>query len=335
MYLYPWLSYIYNKILGIYKNKKGHHALLFSSKQDNGVDVLIYFIIRWLFCMKPYNTKYCNACYDCKLMHVGNHPNYYDIIAKDSIGIVGVDTIRVCINSIYKCAYANKTKIVFVRRLECLTDAAVNSLLKIIDEPPVNTFFFFHTKDYNQVSMTLLSRCMRWCITSPKEEIGLRWLMKQQVTADIVSARCALRLCDGFPIAAKNIFKSNLWEQRLELFKFTYTIITNGDFLKLSSRLSYIENMCLYWLITIILDALKWKQGVKNIFLMNLDQLELISAIADRWDILSLSDHLQKWWVLLRCLKQYTNINRELLLTYRLLNWKYDITEDCLNSWSI
>ncbi|URJ25511.1 DNA polymerase III subunit delta' [Blochmannia endosymbiont of Camponotus sp.] len=333
MIWYSWLDSTYNQILNAYRQDRGHHALLLNSKRNNGENTLIYAIARWLICSHPDANRYCNICHDCRLMNVGYHPDYYEISPENNTQTIGVDTIRVCINSLHKHACQSKVKIIYIEYVEYLTDQAVNALLKTLDEPPTNTYFFFKTRDYMKISLTLLSRCMRWSIISPKESIGLEWLMKnREGINDILLAQCALRLCDGSPIEAEDMFKLGLWKQRLELCKCINYVIANGDFLKLVPFLNTCKNdIYLHWFITVLVDALKWKQGIKKGFLINLDQVELITVITVHWSVVSLSRQLQQWLVLLRYFQEFTNVNRELLLTYRLLNWQQDIVESCLH----
>jgi len=49
-------------------------------------------------------------------------------------------------------------KIVFIENLERLNNAAWNSLLKILEEPPKNTFIFATTSNKNKLLTTILSR---------------------------------------------------------------------------------------------------------------------------------------------------------------------------------
>jgi len=53
---------------------------------------------------------------------------------------------------------SDEKKVVIVKMMEDLSEEAQNSLLKITEEPPVNTAFFFLSKDENRVLPTLRSR---------------------------------------------------------------------------------------------------------------------------------------------------------------------------------
>lgn len=336
MQWYSWLDIIYCKILNSYQKNKGHHALLLHSKWDNGAEVLIHSIMQWLMCSRPRGIKHCNICYNCQLMKIGHHPDYYKLGYDNNTRAIGIDIIRACIDLIYNYARQSKVKIIFIKYVECLTEQSVNALLKVLEEPPSNTYFFFISTEGNKIPITLLSRCIQWSIISPEEKIGLKWLMEEQGVKDVLLATCALRLCNGAPIEAKNILKLEFWQKRLFLCKNLYDAILCGDFLKILPSLNtYNKKLSLYWLITLIVDALKWQKKVEQQFIMNLDQIELIIVIAAKWNTSSLIQQLQQWMILLCYLQEYTNINYRLLLIYRLLNWKYNVIEDCLNFWDV
>lgn len=327
---YPWFDTIYNKILQSYYLNKGHHALIFYSKQDYGESILINEIIQWLMCVNRDVMTYCNICHNCCLINAGCHPDYYQLDIDNNIRSIGVDTVRNCIDNLHISAKCSTAKIVFIKYAEYLTHQAANVLLKIIEEPPINTYFFLRTRNDVKIPITLSSRCIKWTILPPIESQGLIWLMNEQKTIDILSAQTALRLSFGSPIEAKLMFQFNFWQYRVQLCKIIKNVITNGNFLELLPFLSNIKqynNKPLFWLITILMDSLKWQQKINKKFLINLDQLNLISNIATLWNDVSLNNQASQWLILFHCFQKSHNINHEILLIYRLLNWQQGMVE--------
>lgn len=327
---YPWLNTIFNKILHSYIIKRGHHALLFCSPWDQGEDVLINFIVRWLICSDPDGTKYCDICQNCYLMKLQQHPDYYQLDLADNVKSIGVDNIRICIDAIHYSTRYSKAKVIFIKYIEYLTDQAVYVLLKTLEDPPENTYFFLKTKKYMKMPITLLSRCVKWFIPAPSESIGLKWLINKFKITNSLSVQTALRLCNRSPIEASSILQSQRWQKRLELYTIINCVITkNGDFLEF---LPYFENYqndnkFLYWFITLLIDALKKQQNVNKQYLMNIDQLKLLTTISKHWNVLSLNNQVKQWLVLFRYLQEFSNVNYKLLLTHRLLNWKHGLIE--------
>lgn len=331
MIQYPWLSIIYNQILQSYYLNRGHHALIVYSKEDYGETMLIYNIAQWLICENRHDMKYCNICHNCNLIRIGYHPDFYQLDIEPNMQSIGIEIIRSCLDALYKSSHCSKSKIVFIKYTEYLTHQAANILLKTVEEPPDNTFFFLRTRNEMKIPVTLTSRCVKWVINPPTESQGLIWLMQKQKNIDILSAQTALRLSYGSPLKADSMFRLNFWQHRMELCKIIEEVIISGNFLKLLPCLSktrQYDNQSIYWLITILIDALKWQQKVHKNFLINLDQLNLISDIAIRWSMLSLTDQVDQWLIVLRYFQKLKNINQELLLVYRLLNWKTSVIEN-------
>lgn len=330
---YPWLNAIYSQILRSYSIKKGHHALLFHSPWNQGEEVLINFIARWLICENPDKKSFCNICKNCYLMNLKQHPDYYQLHLEHNNKFIGVDEIRSCINSIQYSTRYSRSKVIFINHIECLTNQAMHILLKILEEPPNRTYFLLKTKTYKKIPITLLSRCIKLSIPTPKESVGLTWLTKKLALSDTISAQTALRLCQQAPIEASAILKSKNWEKRLESYKILDHVLTeHGNFLEILPyfMISQNDNKFLYWFITLLIDALKMQQKTKKQFLINLDQLKLITIISEHWNILSLNNQVRQWQILFRYFQKFDTINHELLLTYRLLNWKNGFIETYL-----
>lgn len=335
MFQYPWLNTIYYKILRSYYVNRGHHALILYSNQDYGEEVLIYNIAQWLVCTNPCDMKYCNICDNCCLMRTGCHPDYYqlDINYNDNVQCISIDMVRNCIDALHKSSQCSLKKVVFIKNIKYLTNQAINVLLKTIEEPPKNTYFFLKTRNYRNIPITLLSRCTTWIMHPPTELQGLTWLMEKQKKIDILSAQTALRLSCGSPIEADAMFRLSYWKYRIRLCKIIENVIISRDFLELLPLLSNVQeydSKPVFWLISILMDALKWKRKIQEKLLVNLDQLHLISNIAVQWNILSLNNQLNQWLILFRYFQKFNNINHELILIYRLLNWRLGIVETYL-----
>lgn len=330
MIQYPWLKVIYNQILRSYYLNRGHHALILHSKTNYGEDFLIHEIAQWLICANRNNKSYCGTCNNCYLMNKGCHPDYYQLDIDLNTESIGVEKIRNCITELYNSSYCSQSKIVFIKYIENLTYQAISVLLKTIEDPPVNTYFLLRTKNYMNIPITLLSRCIKWIVLPPTESQGLEWLMKKQKDIDILVAQTALRLSYGSPIEANTMFQLNFWQYRIRLCKIFGDVIINENFLDLLPCLSntyQYNDKPLYWLITLLIDSLKWQQKINKKFLTNLDQLHLISNIAMKWHEFYLNDQVTGWLTLFRYFQKFKYVNHELLLMHQLLNWKLSIIE--------
>ncbi|PLK59073.1 DNA polymerase III subunit delta' [Candidatus Palibaumannia cicadellinicola] len=331
MILYPWLESDYLNILTRYQQGKGHHALLLYSPKGNGKASLFQALSRWLICLQPNTIRNCGQCHSCQLMNAGNHPDYYQLELEKGQQSIGVETIRVFIESLYSHARQGGAKVISLSHIELLTKQGVNALLKIIEEPPNNTYFLLGCRDKSCLLPTLLSRCLCWQLSYPDEALGLSWLQQQKNTYPSLAASTALRLCGGAPLAALALLQPACWKQRIALCMAMSEALHCSDWLTLLPLLNGHNhkdnnNGPMHWLLTILIDALKWQQGAQD-FVVNVDQTHLVTAVAARWDSMTLHHQVQQWLNCRRKTTEVSGINRQLLLAYQLLNWELDMSD--------
>lgn len=328
---YPWLNITYRRIIAHYQKGQGHHALLLHSKKDNGKDSLIYALSRWLICHQPYGIKSCGICRSCQLMKAGNHPDYYQYKLKKGQQSLGIDSIRIIINNIQYRAHQGGVKVVCFTHSERLTEQAANALLKTLEEPPAQTYFILECQEPSYLLPTILSRCLCWSLPLPTEKLGLRWLQQQVDCGESRKLRSALRLCGGSPLAAQDLLQPARWQERLSLCIAITKVIESGDFLVLLPLLNRdSDDEPLYWLISLLIDALKWKQGVQQNYLVNIDQIDLVITLATRWSTMALHQQLQHWLAYRYQWQKVNGINQELLLTYYLLSCEQNTRSPCI-----
>ncbi|NQT58550.1 MAG: hypothetical protein HQ557_06165 [Bacteroidetes bacterium] len=76
-------------------------------------------------------------------------------------GNIPVSQIRKIASWIYS-APENQVKCIIIEGIEGITDASKNALLKILEEPPVNTYFFLIAESIGRIPQTILSRVRRY-----------------------------------------------------------------------------------------------------------------------------------------------------------------------------
>lgn len=145
MKYYPWLKDQYHNILKRYLKNILHPIILINSQKGVGISQLIIKISQWLLCSNKKNIKFCKTCNSCILIKKKNHPDLYyrenQIKKKKTIGI---DYIRNIIININKTSQQGGKKIVWLKDVHYMTIEANNALLKTLEEPPKNTFFFVY-----------------------------------------------------------------------------------------------------------------------------------------------------------------------------------------------
>jgi DNA polymerase-3 subunit delta' len=96
--------------------------------------------------------------------------------------------------------------VVWISDAALLTDAAANALLKTLEEPPENTWFFLACEEPARLLTTLRSRCRLHHLAPPSESYALAWL-EREVNLPQEALLTALRLCASAPAAALELLQ--------------------------------------------------------------------------------------------------------------------------------
>ncbi|MTH46534.1 DNA polymerase III subunit delta' [Intestinirhabdus alba] len=318
---YPWLRPDFETLVAGYQAGRGHHALLIQALPGMGDDALIYALSRWLLCQRPEGHKSCGRCRGCQLMQAGTHPDYYSLAPEKGKSALGIDAVREVSEKLYEHSRLGGGKVVWIADAALLTDAAGNALLKTLEEPPAETWFFLASREPARLLTTLRSRCRLHHLAPPPEQYAVGWLARE-VTASQASLLTALRLSAGSPGAALMLLQSDGWSQRETLRQALAECLQSGEWYTLLPALNHEQAPArLHWLATLLLDALKHQQGVSHS--INVDAVPLITTLADLISAARLQAILSD---LCRCREQLLNVagvNRELLLTDLLLRTEH------------
>lgn len=138
--------------------------------------------------------------------------------------------------------------------------------------------------------------------------------------------RTALRLQAGAPLAAEKLLQAERWQQRTALCQAFSAVLSSHDLLSLTPQLNHDDAAeRIHWLASLLLDAVKWQQGAGD-HLVNLDQPALIERLANESANPQLQYELHQWLACRQKLLTIAAVNRELLLTERLLDGEQSLS---------
>ncbi|QCI16024.1 DNA polymerase III subunit delta' C-terminal domain-containing protein [Buchnera aphidicola] len=320
MKLYPWLIKPYNNIITQYKINKAHHAILIKIQRGMGVSLLIWFISRWLLCLKPIGMNFCNQCHGCKLMSVKNHPDWHSLISQKN-DIFNVNNIRIINEKIFQSSQQGGNKVIYISDIEKLTESAISAFLKTLEEPPKKTWFFLISYTNINLYSTLSSRCLIYKILPPIEQDSLNWLKKNTIKENR-SYLTALRINQGSPISAKNFINGDIWIDRINFYKNLYDAFKNENLLKILKILNEKNTIVkIDWIYFLLIDCIRFNLNNMN-HVINCDQIKLIKIISNKYHNIVLDLSIRTW---MRCryrLLNISGINYELILLEQLLMWE-------------
>lgn len=90
----------------------------------------------------------------------GSLQDWYDIIGnKDEQGSISVKEIEVIFDKVYLKSLEGGSKFMIIWMMDKMNEVASNKFLKLLEEPPKDTYFILLVNDENMVLKTILSRC--------------------------------------------------------------------------------------------------------------------------------------------------------------------------------
>ena len=145
--------------------------------------------------LKPADIP-CNECKSCKT--IDSSP---DNVEFDAASNRSVEDVTRLLSTAYLAPLQSTVKTFIIDEVHMLSNEAINSILKLIEEPPPNVAFFLATTELNKVPMTIRSRCQVLNFRLIPQEIISPYLIKIAeripVELDEDAAKKIARLAEG------------------------------------------------------------------------------------------------------------------------------------------
>jgi len=164
------------------------HAYLFAGPSGVGKEMLATGLAQTLLCESPVRRPLpesvagatddgrgldaCGTCQDCRLVNADTHPDLKVVyrqlnkqhpdsaVRKQKALVLGVEVIRhFLVDKVGTRPSRGRARVFIVREAERLNEAAQNSLLKTLEEPPKDTFIILLTDAMDRMLPTTRSRC--------------------------------------------------------------------------------------------------------------------------------------------------------------------------------
>jgi len=160
------------------------------------------------------DSRPCNQCEGCRWFSSGNHPDFIglvpethrkrlpqsgmdvdgdqpkkskvtrddsdaDNVEKKEKKTISIEETRSAIEGLSIGSHRGGNRIILIYPLEMLRADSANTLLKSLEEPPVNTIFILLADRVDRVLPTIRSRCRLLTAPRPNRIEGLHWLQAQ------------------------------------------------------------------------------------------------------------------------------------------------------------
>ena len=143
-----------NNFISLYKLNKLPAKILLSGKKGIGKSLLINHFLFKIF--ENTNSKL--------LIENSTHPNLLYIKKKHDKKNIEVDQIREVIKFTYQSSLNNKSRFIIIDDVEFLNINSANALLKSLEEPNKNVYFFLIFNSEMKILDTIKSRCLEYKI---------------------------------------------------------------------------------------------------------------------------------------------------------------------------
>jgi len=152
------LSSVSVNLINILKSKNIPQSLLFAGPKGAGKTSAARIFARAINCSDKVGVEPCGICENCKEIQKGS---CLDVMEIDAASNRGIEEARDLKEKAYLSPSKLDNKVIIIDEVHMMTRDAFNALLKLIEEPPKNTYFILCTTDENKIPDTVLSRLIK------------------------------------------------------------------------------------------------------------------------------------------------------------------------------
>ncbi|MDH5649261.1 MAG: DNA polymerase III subunit delta' [Gammaproteobacteria bacterium] len=313
---YPWQAQTWSRVNAALTRLP--HGLLLHGVPGTGKVAFAKHLAYQLLCQAPTDAGACGSCKSCLLLAAGNHPDLVLVEPESAGKAIVVDQIRALTEFLYYRPHIAQRKVTVIAPAEAMNMNAGNSLLKILEEPPLGSLILLVSHNPSMLSATVRSRCTRISFNLPAPAQALAWLTQQTVTSE---PDTLLKLAAGAPLNALLLDQDGFLQQREQLLldmeqlaQRSVGVSSCAERWKKTGTLT-----CLEWLQSMVGDLIKHLMGSPIGNLRNADKIERLQALVKQLNLKKLYGFLDTINEARRALSG--PIDEQLLLEDLLIRW--------------
>lgn len=171
---------LYQILLQSFQNQKIPHAFLLVGKNAS---LPAHFIAKSLICED--DILACDQCNECRRIDEHNYGDFIYYNGQDET--IKKPQIEYIQDQFSKSALEGKAKIYLMENIENSTSEAMNSLLKMLEEPTAGIYAIFTCQNLNRVLPTIQSRCQVIQLLPSSQKMLREELKKEDISQDDVN----------------------------------------------------------------------------------------------------------------------------------------------------
>jgi DNA polymerase-3 subunit delta' len=153
----------------------------------------------------------CGRCKSCLLLAAGMHPDLLLVQPAEDSKYVTVDQVRAIAAFLALRPHTAARKVVILHPADAMNINAANSLLKVLEEPPLGSVLLLVSDQPTRLPVTIRSRCAQLACQLPTVSEAVRWLQGKGIDAE--DAGALLELAGGAPLRAQELAQDQFLEQ--------------------------------------------------------------------------------------------------------------------------
>lgn len=158
------------------------HAYLFSGNKGTGKKKAALKFAQMLLC-KQKSDNPCDICNNCQRINHNAHPNI--VFIKPNGNTIKKEQIKLLQGELSKTSFEVGPKVCIIEHVDKMSISAANSLLKFLEEPPIDTYIILITENANQLLDTIISRSQVLSFISNDVDNLINTLIKDNISEGI------------------------------------------------------------------------------------------------------------------------------------------------------
>ena len=168
----PWLMTCYNELSESIKKHNNSHAILINGEKGIGRNILAKNLAQDYLNISDFlNNGTTNS-----IEEESFHPDFKFIIPEEGKLNISIEKIRSTKSFLQLTSHQGIGKVVIIHPAESMTYPAMNSLLKILEEPPEDTLIILISESIKKLPQTIISRTQIQKIKNPSLKESTNWL---------------------------------------------------------------------------------------------------------------------------------------------------------------
>jgi DNA polymerase III subunit delta' len=184
------------------------HAYLFRGPDGVGKKRFAHGVAMAINCRRRQNAKACGHCPSCRKYVSGNHPDL--VLISPQKGTIRIEQIRSLTKELSYPPFEAAMRVVIIEDIHTMRREAANSLLKTLEEPPVDNLLILTADSSREILATLLSRCQVLPFTPLSKEQTVAVLLGHGLSGEVATLLAGF--AQGSPGRALTLERSEMVE---------------------------------------------------------------------------------------------------------------------------